>query len=81
MKFNDFKYQRPDIVKVQKDLPPKNCIYIGDNPIKDFVAPQKLFWRESIRIKRKKSLHYKLKTPDGCLEVGNFELLKIKLKN
>ena len=32
-------------------------IYIADNPKKDFVAPKKLGWKPSIRIKREKGLY------------------------
>jgi putative hydrolase of the HAD superfamily len=47
----------------------KDCIYIGDNPEKDFQAPQELGWSTSIRIRRPNSLHYKIVTPSFCHEI------------
>jgi putative hydrolase of the HAD superfamily len=48
---------------------PKECVYIADNPLKDFEAPAKLGWAPSVRIRRKESLHYAIDTPDLCIEV------------
>jgi putative hydrolase of the HAD superfamily len=39
-----------------------DCLYIADNPIKDFIAPVTLGWR-TIRIRRPGSLHEQLETP------------------
>lgn len=36
--------------------PPQACIYIADNPIKDFIAPNRLGWR-TIRVRRLGGLH------------------------
>jgi putative hydrolase of the HAD superfamily len=33
------------------------CVYVGDNPAKDFIAPNRLGWR-TIRWRRPASLHY-----------------------
>lgn len=38
------------------DLPPTACVYIGDNPRKDFQAPVKLGWR-AVRVRRAGGLH------------------------
>lgn len=54
---------------VQGDLPSESCVYIGDNPLKDFEAPYLLGWYPSFRIRRKGSLHFNLPTPDHCVEV------------
>ena len=48
---------------------PKECVYIADNPLKDFEAPAKLGWAPSVRIRRKESLHYAIDTPESCVEV------------
>jgi putative hydrolase of the HAD superfamily len=37
-------------------LPPSCCIYIADNPAKDFIAPRALGWK-SVRIARPERLH------------------------
>ena len=56
----------------------KECVYIADNPLKDFGAPVELGWAPSIRIRRKKSLHYAIDTPESCVEV---ELLTDEILN
>ena len=48
---------------------PKECVYIADNPLKDFEAPVKLGWAPSVRIRRKESLHYEIDTPESCIEI------------
>jgi putative hydrolase of the HAD superfamily len=35
----------------------EECLYIGDNPLKDFAGPKKLGW-QTIRIRRAGGLHY-----------------------
>jgi putative hydrolase of the HAD superfamily len=35
---------------------PETCIYIADNPIKDFIAPNRLGWR-TIRVRRPGGIH------------------------
>ncbi|MGI8961182.1 MAG: HAD family hydrolase [Bryobacteraceae bacterium] len=35
---------------------PESCIYIADNPIKDFIAPNRLGWR-TIRVRRPGGIH------------------------
>ena len=40
---------------------PSDCIYIGDNPQKDFVTAKKLGWK-TIRIKRPEGTHYNTST-------------------
>ena len=55
------------------------CIYIGDNPHKDFYAPLQLNWLPSIRIRRPGSLHENAVTPEWCLEItslSGFEWLR-----
>lgn len=48
---------------------PEECVYIADNPMKDFEMPAKLNWAPSVRIRRKESLHYAIDTPGSCIEV------------
>lgn len=52
---------------------PKECVYIGDNPKKDFKAPEQLGWATSIRLRRPGSLHFDLETPASCIEVSSFD--------
>lgn len=47
----------------------RNCLYIGDNPDKDFQAPRELDWLPSIRIKRDGSLHSDKSTPCEYREI------------
>jgi len=35
----------------------KDCLYVADNPHKDFVAPRSLGW-QSVRVRRPEGLHY-----------------------
>lgn len=44
----EFSSQKPDVLrfeKIMRDFPAKQFIYIGDNPKKDFIAPNKLGWQ------------------------------------
>jgi putative hydrolase of the HAD superfamily len=38
-----------------------DCTYVGDNPLKDFIAPHAMGWR-TIRIHRKDGLHENVKS-------------------
>ena len=58
---------------VSKSHDPLECIYIADNPEKDFKAPEQLGWAESIRIRRPGGLHFHLETPSRCIEVSSFD--------
>jgi putative hydrolase of the HAD superfamily len=60
---------------VQDGFSPENCVYIADNPQKDFNAPAELGWAPSIRIRRIGSLHYDIETPQSCLEIESFTQL------
>ena len=48
---------------------PEECVYIADNPLKDFKVPARLGWAPSIRIRRQGSLHCAIDTPESCVEV------------
>jgi len=56
-------------ILVQGDRSSEECVYIADNPLKDFKAPAELGWSPSVRIRRKESLHYAIDTPKLCIEV------------
>lgn len=49
------------------------CIYVADNPAKDFVAPRQLGWLPSIRVRRQGSLHEQVPTPADCAEVQDLD--------
>lgn len=68
-------YWKPDcraFIIAQGVRSPEECVYIADNPIKDFLAPKKLGWNSSIRIRRERSLHFELPTPEFCREAPSF---------
>jgi len=72
-------YAKPNheaFLSIQGNLPGCECIYIADNPLKDFIAPHKLVWKPSVRMRRFGSLHYDLPTPEGCIEVSSFSEVK-----
>ncbi len=52
------------------------CVYIADNPLKDFIAPAALGWMPLIRVRRAGALHADLATGGGCIEVGTLDLEK-----
>jgi putative hydrolase of the HAD superfamily len=60
-------------MEVQKKHPHHSCLYIGDNPKKDFIAPMRLNWSPSIRIRRPASLHSGIATPLGCQEIETLD--------
>ena len=48
---------------------PASCIYIADNPTKDFDGPAELGWH-ALRIRRRESLHFELDS--GIEEIESF---------
>lgn len=51
------------------DVPGNQCVHIGDNPRKDFIAPRELGWR-TVRVRRSGGLHENLESADDAeLEV------------
>jgi len=70
-------------ILAQSGRSPEECVYIADNPQKDFKAPDELGWAPSVRIRRKKSLHYRIDTPESCIEVDMLtdEILNSKIQN
>ena len=63
---------------IQGEIYPESFLYIGDNPIKDFIAPNALNWSTSYRIKRPRSLHYELQTPPYCKEINSLSKLTFR---
>ena len=59
---------------------PEQCIYIGDNPSKDFIAPAQLGWQPSIRMRREGGLHFEQALQDQSVqEVGDFGEVKLTM--
>ncbi len=58
---------------VQQGYSPGNCVYIADNPLKDFIAPATLGWMPSVRVRRTGSLHGDIPTPESCIEVRTLD--------
>lgn len=58
---------------VQQGYSPASCVYIADNPQKDFIAPASLGWMPSIRVRRAGSLHEDIPTSGDCIEVGSLD--------
>ena len=56
-------------ILVQGGRSPQGCVYIAEEPLKDFEVPAKLGWAPSVRIRRKESLHCAIDTPESCIEV------------
>ena len=54
---------------VQDTRPSFECIYLGDNPHKDFQAPSQLGWQPSLRVRRPGSLHESVPTLSDCIEI------------
>ena len=62
------EYSKPHpraFMEMQKlaNCAPEACVYVADNPVKDFVSPRKLGWR-TIRVRRPTGIHCGL----GCSE-------------
>ncbi|MFW6413958.1 MAG: HAD family hydrolase [Verrucomicrobiota bacterium] len=64
-------------IQGQKD--PDECIYIADNPAKDFIAPRELGWNMSVRIRREGSLYRAQPTPSDCYEITTLEVLSYRI--
>jgi putative hydrolase of the HAD superfamily len=68
----DFWKPNPrSFIELCKGRDPADCVYIADNPCKDFMAPEHLGWAPSIRIRRPEALHYDCLTPAGCREIAS----------
>ena len=56
------------------DVSGEVCVYVGDNPRKDFSAPRELGWT-TVRIRRKRGLHAHADT--GVREASHFEITEL----
>jgi putative hydrolase of the HAD superfamily len=54
---------------------PEQCVYIADNPIKDFISPNRLGWR-TIRIRRSGGIHADLICSDESQTSAELKDLK-----
>jgi putative hydrolase of the HAD superfamily len=45
------------LVESQAGYNGDECVYVADNPIKDFIGPKALGWG-TVRIRRKQGLHF-----------------------
>ena len=49
--------------QIKHSYPASVCVYIADNPLKDFAAPKKLGWM-TVRVRRPDGLHYTVENPE-----------------
>jgi putative hydrolase of the HAD superfamily len=65
-----------ELVQEQVGVQGRQCVYIADNPLKDFGAPKHLGWR-TVRIRRPLGLHADVDTgPDVDHEIVSFDQLR-----
>ena len=73
---NPYAYRR---VSETFGCDPDACVYVGDNPAKDFLAPRELGWK-TIRIRFPKQLHAKVEALDSVatpsIECGSIAQLR-----
>lgn len=73
-------YRKPNILAYRMlegffELEAEECVYVADNPLKDFAGPRQLGWR-TVRVRRDGALHAGLKTPEFVdAEVGDLSAL------
>lgn len=56
-------------------VPPAACVYVADNPAKDFRGPAEAGWRPSIRVRRPDSLHRDAAVPPEARVAATIEAL------
>jgi len=67
-------------VEEQLNMRPEECVYIADNPHKDFVTPRQRGWL-SVRVRRPRSLHEAMVSGDDVdWEVENLDDLPAELE-
>lgn len=52
-------------IQQQFAVAPNCCVYLGDNPAKDFITPRRLGWR-TVRVRRPGGLYFHCEPGDGC---------------
>lgn len=61
------------------DVAPTECVYVGDNPTKDFLSPSRLGW-QTVRVRRPEGLHADTdcdQATDGSAEIEIPDLTKL----
>jgi putative hydrolase of the HAD superfamily len=53
-----------EAIRAKLDVPHEACAYVGDNPSKDFLAPNRLGWR-TVRLACQDQVHGNLPAPPG----------------
>jgi putative hydrolase of the HAD superfamily len=48
-------------------VPPDQCMYVGDNPAKDFFSPRQLGWK-TVRLRRANGLHSHIESVPGSTD-------------
>jgi|SRR5690606_7760217 len=74
-------YEKPNpypfaLLQDRYNAPGNTCVYVADNPLKDFAGPKSLGWR-TIRVRRDGSLHHSVPTPEYVdIELPNLSELQ-----
>lgn len=64
-----------ELVQEELGVDGKACVYVADNPAKDFVGPRSLGWR-TVRVRRRLSLHAEVASGDDVdHEITNLDQL------
>jgi len=50
------------------NVAPWECVYVGDNPHKDFVSPLQLGW-QTVRVRRPEGLHAGIDSSHGTVDI------------
>lgn len=70
-----------ELVQNRSGAEGSRCVYIADNPAKDFIAPKNLGWR-TIRIRRPLGLHAEVPSgPDVDCEITSFDQLDLQSRS
>ena len=64
-----------ELVQEELGVDGKGCVYVADNPAKDFVGPRSLGWR-TVRVRRRLGLHAEVASGDDVdYEISNLDHL------
>jgi putative hydrolase of the HAD superfamily len=53
-----------EFIRKELDVPHETCVYVADNPAKDFVAPNRLGWR-TVQLHRPGQVHARKRAAEG----------------
>jgi len=68
------------IVESSAHVPGAQCVYVADNPAKDFIAPRSRGWA-TVRVRRTQSLHESVESDDDVdVEIPDLSTLTIALE-